>query len=124
MAGIVILDDSPARNAVLGAVLRAGGHRVETATTLPGALRLCRQSDPALVLVELVLRRGNGYSLAGFLQRRTGVPAALMVSRQQAAEIRWAEARGLCGVLTRPRPVSVMQHCVAGLLAARREVVR
>lgn len=123
MAGIVILDDSPARNAVLSGVLRAEGHCVEAATTLPGALRLCRSHRPALVLVELVLRRGNGYSMAGFLQRRTGVPAVLMVSRQQQAEIRWARARGLAGVLVRPRPVQVMQRCVAGLLAARREAV-
>lgn len=124
MAGIVIVDDSPARNAVLSGMLRAAGHRVEAATTLPGALRLCRHNDAALMLVELVLRRGNGYSLACFLQRRTGVPAALMVSRQQAAESHWAKARGLCGVLVRPRPVSATQRCVAGLLAARPEVGR
>ncbi|MEX1199015.1 MAG: response regulator [Pseudohongiellaceae bacterium] len=121
MAGIVVVDDSPARNAVLSAMLRAAGHRVETAATLPGALRQCRCTEPALVLVELLLRHGNGYSLAGFLQRRTGVPAALMVSRQQAAEIRWARARGLAGVLTRPRPVAVMQNRVAELLATQEE---
>lgn len=124
MAGIVILDDSPARNAVLRGVLSADGHAVAAATTLPGALRLCREVAPALVLVELVLRRGNGYSLAGFLQRRTGVPAALMVSRQQAAEVRWARARGLAGVLARPRPVRVMQRGVAELLAAPRGALR
>lgn len=121
MAAIVILDDSPARNIVLSGMLRAACHHVETATTLPGALRLCRHNGPALVLVELVLRQGNGYSAACFLQRRTGVPAALMVSRQQTAEIRWAKARGLSGVLERPRPVAVIQDSVTGLLAAQPE---
>lgn len=124
MAGIVILDDSFARNAVLGAMLRAAGHRVETATTVPEALRLCCRSHPDLVLVELMLRRGNGYSLAGFLQRRTGVASALMVSRQQAAEVRWAKARGLAGVLVRPRPAQITQGCIDDLLARQRKVER
>lgn len=115
-AGIVILDDSMIQNAVLVSVLRAAGHPAEACTSLPAALRLCREQLPRLVLVELVLRQGNGYSQASFLQRRTGVPAALMVSRQQPAEVRWARARGLCGVLPRPRPDEAVQQSVAAIL--------
>ncbi|MGM0633609.1 MAG: hypothetical protein ACQETO_10630, partial [Pseudomonadota bacterium] len=86
MTDILILDDSPTQNAVLAAVLRAGGHTVATTTSLTGALRQCQAHRPRLALVELVWRQGNGYSRAAFLQRRTGVAAALMVSRQQPAE--------------------------------------
>ncbi len=116
MTDIMILDDSPTQNALLAAVLRAGGHRVVTTTSLTGALRQCRHHRPRLVLVELVLRQGNGYSRAAFLQRRTGVAVALMVSRQQPAESRWALARGLCGVVERPRPAEAMRYSVDEVL--------
>jgi len=115
-AGIVIQDDSEIQNAVLASVLRAAGHHVRTCTSLPVALRLCREEGVQLALVELVLRHGNGYSQAGFLQRRTGVPAALLLSRQQPAESRWARARGLCGVVHRPRPEAALQQSVAAIL--------
>lgn len=117
MAGIVIRDDSPLQFAVLDQVLRAAGHRAYPAPDLPAALRQCREQSVDLLLVELLLQRGNGYSQAAFLQRRTGVPAALMVSRQQPAELRWAERRGLYAVISRPRPPALLLRAIEQVLA-------
>ena len=113
MAGIVIRDDSPLQFAMLESVLGEAGHQAYAAADLTTALRCCREQAVDLLLVELLLQRGNGYSQAAFLQRRTGVPAALMVSRQQAAELRWAERRGLYAVIHRPRPPALLTpHCM------------
>lgn len=124
MMDIMILDDSPTQNAALATVLKSAGYRVATATSLSGALWQCREHRPRLALVELVLRRGNGYSRAAFLQRRTGVPVALMVSRQQPAEARWALARGLCGVVMRPRPVQATRQSVCRILQRLEQAAR
>lgn len=116
MAGIVIRDDSALQSAVLEEVLCAAGHQAYPAPDLPAALRQCREQAVDLLLVELLLQRGNGYSQAAFLQRRTGVPAALLVSRQQPAELRWAERRGLYAVIHRPRPPALLLRAIEQVL--------
>lgn len=102
MARILIVDDSTLQARSLQQLLEAAGHSVACAQHLMGARRILRGFQPRMLLIELVLWRGNGFSLAAALGNDNMI-TVLMSARHQPADRHWAQARGIHHVLARPQ---------------------
>lgn len=117
MARIMILDDSTLQARCLKQLLESAGHEVACAANLMAARRLLRNFQPRLALVELVLWRGNGFSLASALGSEA-VITVLMSARHQPADWHWARVRGIDHVLARPQPQAEILSMVELFLGA------
>ncbi|WP_207484902.1 response regulator [Arenibaculum pallidiluteum] len=97
---IVIEDDRLVGPAVQAVLEREGYDVLGVATTAAKALRLARQHEPDLALVDLRLGKGDdGLATARRLREDCGVPALIMTGFDLRAE----EARGAAlGILRKP----------------------
>jgi len=108
---ILLIDDNQHTRLTTTELLQAQGWAVVAADTLQAARRLLVTAGrtpqlPDLCLVELVLRRGNGFTAGALLARHwrdriNAVPTLLVSDRLQSADVAWARARGMSGVVSR-----------------------
>ncbi|MBM3316070.1 response regulator, partial [candidate division WOR-3 bacterium] len=66
---ILVVDDEPDIRLVLQARLEAAGYSVSTAATGLDALNSVRSAPPDLVLLDLMLRGMDGFSVCAMLKR-------------------------------------------------------
>lgn len=112
MKTILIVNDSSIQNALLGAVLRAGGYAVTCAKTVAEARRVCEQGEVELALVELLMYQDNGFEVAPLLNQVYKVPVVLLLSRRLEADLMWSATLGLQHFLYRPFSANALLACV------------
>jgi DNA-binding response OmpR family regulator len=97
---IVIEDDRLVGPAVQAVLAREGYDVVGVATTAAKALRLARQHEPDLALVDFRLGKGDdGLETARQLREQCGIPALIMTG----FDLRRDEVRGTAiGILRKP----------------------
>ena len=111
MSLILLIDDNQHTRLATTELLQDQGWAVVAADTLQAARRQLVSAGrklqlPDLCLVELVLRRGNGFTAGALLARHwrdriNAVPTLLISDRLQSADTAWARARGMSGVVSR-----------------------
>ncbi|MEC8860486.1 MAG: response regulator [Pseudomonadota bacterium] len=111
MSLILLIDDNQHTRLATTELLQDQGWAVVAADTLQAARRHLVSAGrklqlPDLCLVELVLRRGNGFTAGALLARHwrdriSAVPTLLISDRLQSADTAWARARGMSGVVSR-----------------------
>ncbi len=121
MNTILLVNDSPIQNAVLGTMLRAGGYPIACATTALEARQICEQGEVALSLVELLLLRDNGFELAPLVRQVSKAPVVLLLSRHLEADVMWAKTLGLESILYRPVSATALYACIESHLLRSRE---
>jgi DNA-binding response OmpR family regulator/signal transduction histidine kinase len=93
-ARVVVVDDDPAIRAICAEVLRGHGYEVDEAGDCASARRLVIEQRPQVVLVDVQLPDGDGFSLlAGLAERRASDPfaAVFLSARGETAD----KVRGL-----------------------------
>ncbi len=93
-ARVVVVDDDPAIRAICAEVLRGHGYEVDEAGDCASARRLVVERRPQVVLVDVQLPDGDGFSLlAGLAERRSADPfaAVFLSARGETAD----KVRGL-----------------------------
>ena len=121
MTTILLVNDSPIQNAILGSILRAGDYSVACATTVLEARQVCQQSEVALSLVELLMFQDNGFEVAPLVRRMSKAPVVLLLSRYLEADIMWAKSLGMAGFLYRPVSAKALMKCIEEHLQSSRE---
>jgi len=116
MATILIVDDSATQNACMQLLLSGIGHRVSCVNSINEARIFCEHNPVELSLVELLLFKNNGFEIAPELQKITGAPAVLMLSRRLEADKIWAGAQRIKNFLYRPCAPETCMNLVATLL--------
>lgn len=113
MARILLIDDSPLQQLCMTRVLQALSHEVTCHADPGDAIRKSKPDTIDVVLVELLLRRGNGFE-TGLQLREAGYSRVLLLTAvyRETDEI-WAQALGICGVITRPLPPERLQERIA-----------
>lgn len=80
---ILIVDDEPALQNMVGEILAQAGYETEAALCCAQALEHFRTAAPDAVLLDVMLPDGDGFSLLGKLQELRDVPVLFLSARDE-----------------------------------------
>jgi DNA-binding response OmpR family regulator len=81
VAKILVVDDEPNIREVVSLYLRRDGHSVVTAADGEEALKLYRQTQPDLVVLDLMLPKVSGLEVCRLIQSDRRVPVVMLTAR-------------------------------------------
>jgi DNA-binding response OmpR family regulator len=99
------------------------GHEVRTAADGQEALAAVAEHTPDLVLLDLMMPRGNGYEVCRTLRsspRYDDVRIVMLTARGQDSDQRTGLAAGADAYVTKPFAISDVVDCVSAALAKPR----
>ena len=100
------------------------GHEVRTATDGQGVLAAVAQSPPDVLLLDLMMPRGNGYEVCRTLRASAnynGVRIIMLTARGGDADQHTGLALGADAYVTKPFAIGDVIDCVASVLARPRQ---
>lgn len=120
MATVLVVDDNVWAQQTLCSALEKCGYQTAAAADLAGVRQLLHQAGPTwrpdLILVELVRERGNGFSVAAWLQSRGQGTVVLLSERDDAADRLWARSRGVQHTASRAAGLDRLCALLRGIL--------
>lgn len=109
MARILLIDDSPLQLLGMSRILQALGHEVSSRTGPQESVLVSSPEAIDLVLIELLMRTGNGFEAALQLREAGYSRVLLLTGVYRETDAIWAQSLGICGVITRPLPREQLQ---------------
>jgi len=100
--------------------MRREGHEVRLATDGQQALDAIAAAAPDVVLLDVMMPRGNGYDVCRALRanpERDSVRIIMLTARGQEADQRTGLSLGADAYVTKPFAISDVVECVAEVLA-------
>jgi DNA-binding response OmpR family regulator len=122
-ASILIADDDPNILRALSFLMQREGHDVRTATDGQQALAAVAETPPDVLLLDLMMPRGNGYEVCKTLRASPDyddVRIVMLTARGQDDDQRKGLALGADAYVTKPFAIGDVIDCVAGVLAKPR----
>jgi DNA-binding response OmpR family regulator len=119
-ASILIADDDPNILKALTFLMRRQGHAVRTATDGRQALAAIAEAPPDLVLLDVMMPRGNGYDVCQKVRATPAYDAVriiMLTAKGREAEQRAGLELGADAYVTKPFAIGDVLDCVAGILA-------
>src|SRR5438067_2184458 len=122
MAGelVLVIDDSPTIVKVVQLVLTKTGFEIRTAADGEAGLEAARAHPPALILLDFVMPRMNGYQFcreAAADAKLRDIPIALMSAKGDQVGERFVKVMGIVDYITKPFSpeaiTAVVQHTIA-----------
>jgi two-component system response regulator ResD len=86
VAKVLIVDDEPNIREVVGLYLRRDGHTVVSATDGEEALKAFRESEPDLVILDLMLPKMSGLEVCRRMRADRRVPLIMLTARGEEEE--------------------------------------
>jgi two-component system, OmpR family, response regulator ResD len=86
VAKVLIVDDEPNIREVVGLYLRRDGHSVVSATDGEEALEVFRESEPDLVILDLMLPKMSGLEVCRRMRADRKVPMIMLTARGEEEE--------------------------------------
>ena len=80
---ILIVDDEPALQKMVGEILTQAGYRTRSASTCAQALEQVKAAPPDGVLLDVMLPEGDGFSLLGKLRAVRDFPVLFLSARDE-----------------------------------------
>jgi DNA-binding response OmpR family regulator len=115
---ILIVDDDDAIRALLMTVLRRRGYPVDGARNGVEALELLSVRRYALVVLDLMMPRMNGYELLDRLGTFSSVTRPLVLVLTAGMEQRRFDASLVVGTIQKPFDIELLVDTIAGCLLA------
>src|SRR3954464_2192247 len=121
MAGelVLVIDDSPTITKVVQLVLTKAGYQVQTAVDGEQGLVAVRSQRPALILLDFVMPRMNGYQFCRELTadaKLRDIPVVLMSAKGDQVGERFVKVMGIVDYITKPFSpeaiTAVVQHTI------------
>lgn len=122
-ASILIADDDPNILRALSFIMQREGHDVRTATDGAQALQSVVDAPPDLVLLDVMMPRGNGYDVCRALRASpdyNDVRIVMLTARGNDDDQRRGLALGADAYVTKPFAIGDVVGCVASVLASPR----
>lgn len=122
-ASILIADDDPNILQALDFLMRRQGYEVRTAVDGETALAAIAEAPPDLVLLDLMMPKGNGYEVCKALRassRYDGVRIVMLTAKGRETDQRIGLALGADAYISKPFAIRDVTDCVAGVLARPR----
>src|SRR5512143_1131422 len=122
MAGelVLVIDDSPTITKVVQLVLTKAGYQVQTAADGEQGLVAVRAQRPALILLDFVMPRMNGYQVCRALAADPAlrdIPVVLMSAKGDQVGERFVKVMGIVDYITKPFSpeaiTAVVTHTIA-----------
>jgi twitching motility two-component system response regulator PilH len=104
---VLIVDDSKTIQVVLGRMIRRYGYEVLSAYDGEQALRVAKEQQPALILMDVVMPRMNGFQATREIRHHTNpqvaaIPVLIMSGNAQPSEEFWSAKIKANGFLAKP----------------------
>lgn len=80
---ILIVDDEPALQKLVGEILSGAGYETDSALSCAQALERLRAAPPDAVLLDVMLPDGDGFSLLGKMQAVRDLPVLFLSARDE-----------------------------------------
>jgi DNA-binding response OmpR family regulator len=122
-ASVLIADDDPNILRALTFLMQRAGYEVRTATDGAETLAAVADARPDLLLLDLMMPRGNGYEVCQTLRASphyNGVRIIMLTARGGNADQSKGLAVGADAYVTKPFAIDDVVDCVAAVLAAPR----
>ena len=120
MADILIIDDDPKMQRMLGRILTASGHTVRFADDGEIGVRLFYEAPPGLVVTDIVMPNTEGIETIRTLREAApAVPILAISGNGRHGYLRFAKEFGATAVLDKPFSSDAFLLVVSELLAAR-----
>ncbi|MCU1590195.1 MAG: putative two-component system response regulator [Frankiales bacterium] len=113
---IVVVEDEPIIAAAVADRLRADGYDVSVAADGPGGVELCRQVEPDLVILDLMLPGFDGYEVCRQVQAERPVLVLMLTARAEESDIVVGLRLGADDYVTKPFSPRELSARVAALL--------
>jgi len=119
MAKILVIDDDPKIVLVLKIRLISAGYEVLTAGDGVSGLRLAIEGKPDLVILDIMMPVGGGFSVAPRLREQAPeIPVIFITASKEAGLRQMAEKMGAAGFLEKPYELEAMLALVTEALMA------
>jgi diguanylate cyclase (GGDEF)-like protein/PAS domain S-box-containing protein len=118
---VLVVDDDFALRLLVSEALEQSGFAVTEADDGEEALRLFPETEPAIVLLDVMMPGLDGFSTCAELRRREGgshVPVLMMTGLEDVESVNRAYAAGATDFLTKPINYALLGHRVRYLLRA------
>lgn len=120
---VLIADDDPSISRALAFLMQREGHEVRTVTDGEQALAAIETKRPDVVLLDLMMPKGNGYEVCRTLRASCGyddVRIVMLTARGGEADQRVGMDLGADAYITKPFAIGEVVACVNDVLARRR----
>ena len=124
---LLLVDDEPDLVQMVSVRLKAAGYEVSTAYDGQEALEKVRESQPDLMILDLMLPKLDGYKvcrLLNFDERTRAIPILIFTARAQVEDVTLATECGADAYLTKPFEAKMLLAKLQELLAAAGKVPR
>jgi two-component system response regulator VicR len=117
---ILIVDDDPHHNRIVGDLLRAEGYEVEVATDSPMAVHKNFDFEPDLVLMDIMMPRFDGTTATHALRElRPKLPIVVVSAKDAPADIVEGMDWGATRYITKPFDPQHLLNTIHELLGDR-----
>lgn len=102
---VLVIDDSPTDQHVLGGYLKKNGLKVLAANDGEQGIVLARAELPDLILMDVVMPGMNGFQATRRLSRdptTQSIPVIIVSSKGEVTDKVWGMRQGAVGYLTKP----------------------
>ena len=124
MARILIVDDSPDVRLALATILEDTGHEIVEAEDGDQVFDLAVAQNPDLVLLDVMMRRVNGFDALPTLKadtRTNPIPVIMVTAKGRPEDMAMARSLGAVDYITKPWADGDVELRVDGALAADQE---
>lgn len=115
---ILVVDDSATERYALSEMLKAHGYQVVTAETGEEGVEKAKQSNPDLVLMDVVMPGLNGFQATRMLTKDAAtkqIPVILCTTKAQETDKIWGMRQGAAAYVTKPIDHAALLRQIAEL---------
>ncbi|MGV6806358.1 MAG: response regulator [bacterium] len=119
MTKVLIVDDSPTETKKLTSILERKGFAVICAESAEDGVKIARQQQPNLVLMDVVMPGLNGFQATRQIVKAPetkDIPVILVTTKDQETDRVWGMRQGAKAYLTKPIDEKALLNTIAQLL--------